>query len=59
MYGGGPYAVVKNIPEWKNCSSWKKLHRRGKCYQWTKCRSMDNIVESVSQMDELSHSEQS
>ncbi len=30
LNGGGPYVVVKNIPEWKNCSRWKKRHRRGK-----------------------------
>ncbi len=44
LNGGGPFmVVVKNIPEWKNCSSWKKLHRRGKFYQWTKFRSVDNM----------------
>ncbi len=59
---GGPYVVVKKIPEWKNCSRWKKMTQEGQnvtsgqnVVAWTRC----HIVESVSYMDELSHSEQS
>jgi hypothetical protein len=29
MYGGGPYVVVKNIPEWKNCSKVEKMTQEG------------------------------
>ncbi len=68
LNGGGPcmvvvhMVVVKNIPEWKNCSKVEKMTQEGQNVTsgenfaaWTTC----HIVESVSHMDELSHSEQS
>ena len=61
MYGGGPYVVVKNIPEWKtvpvgkNYTGGENVTSGQNVAAWTTC----HIGENVSHMDELSHTEQS